>query len=161
VIDVRPKKPSESKIEMTDIILPPQTNQHGTVFGGEVMSYIDRIGCIAAMRHAGKPVVTASFDSMDFLAPIHVGEAICLRAVVTWTGRTSMEVQVVVEGENIATGERRVTGVCFLTFVAVDEEGRPVPVPPLEPETEEEKFQFERAKERQEIRKKRRKRWHS
>lgn len=153
------KTPSESRTELTDIVLPPQTNQHGTIFGGEVMSYIDRVGSVTATRHAGHPVVTASFDSMDFLSPIHVGEAICLRGVVTWTGHTSMEVQVVVEGENIQTGERRVTGVCFLTFVAVDENGRPVPVPPLKPETEEEKFQYELAKNRQEARKQRRKGW--
>lgn len=153
---LKPKKPSESRTEMTDIILPAQTNVHGTIFGGEVMSYVDRIASIAASRHCGQPVVTASFDSLDFLAPIRLGEVIILRASVTWTGRTSMEVMVTVEGENTATGERRVTGVSFLTLVAVDGNGRPVPVPPVDPETEEEKYQFELAKERAAHRKRRR-----
>ncbi|MFC4766853.1 acyl-CoA thioesterase [Effusibacillus consociatus] len=139
---------------MTDIILPAQTNNHGTIFGGEVMSYVDRIASITASRHCGLPVVTASFDSLDFLSPIRLGEVIILNASVTWTGRTSMEVMVTIEAESLT--ERRVTGVSFLTFVAVDQNGRPIPVPPIEPETEEEKYQFELAKERAALRKRRR-----
>lgn len=154
---MEPKTPSQSRTELTDLVLPAQTNHHGTMFGGEVMSYVDRVACICASRHASAPVVTASFDSMDFLAPIRIGESINLRAVVTWTGRTSMETQVIVEGQNIYTGKRSVTGVCFLTYVAIDEHGKPIPVPPIQPETEEEMFQFERGKERAEQRKKRRK----
>lgn len=154
---MEPKTPSQSQTELTDLILPAQTNHHGTIFGGEVMSYVDRVACICASRHAGAPVVTASFDSLDFLAPIQVGESINLRAVVTWTGRTSMETQVIVEGENLYTGKRSVTGVCFLTYVAIGENGKPIPVPPIKPETEAEKLQFERGKERAAQRKKRRK----
>ncbi|GAX88812.1 acyl-CoA thioesterase [Effusibacillus lacus] len=153
---MKPKPPSESRTEMNDIILPAQTNNHGTIFGGEVMSYVDRIAAIAATRHCGKSVVTASFDSLDFLAPIRLGEIIILRASVTWTGRTSMEVMVTIEGENVERGERRVTGVSFLTFVAIDENGRPTEVPPILPETEEEKYQFELAKKRAAHRKRRR-----
>ncbi|WP_018130936.1 acyl-CoA thioesterase [Effusibacillus pohliae] len=155
-MSLKAKTPSESRTEMTDIILPAQTNNHGTIFGGEVMSYVDRIAAITASRHCGKPVVTASFDSLDFLAPIRLGEVIILRATVTWTGRTSMEVMVTIEGENPAKGERRVTGVSFLTMVAVDEQGRPVEVPPIQPETDEEKYQYELAKERAAQRKRRR-----
>lgn len=151
------RTPSNSQTTLTDVILPAQTNNHGTVFGGEVMSYVDRVASISASRHAGAPVVTASFDSFDFLAPIQVGEVIHLRATVTWTGRTSMEIQVIVEGENLYSGKRSVTGVCFLTFVAVDEDGRPIPVPPIKPETEAERLQYERGKERAQQRKKRRK----
>jgi acyl-CoA hydrolase len=153
---MKPKTPSESKTEATDIILPSQTNHHGTIFGGEVMSCVDRIGTIAAARHSGEAVVTASFDSMDFLSPIRLGEVIILRAAATWTGRTSMEVMVTIEGENTLTGERRMTGISFLTFVAVDEDGRPVPVPPLQPITEEERHQYELVKERAAQRKRRR-----
>lgn len=155
-MELTPKTPAESRTEMTDIILPAQTNIHGTIFGGEVMSYVDRVASIAAARHCGQAVVTASFDSLDFLAPIQLGEVIVLRASVTWTGRTSIEVMTTIESENLKTAERRVTGVSFLTFVAVNEQGRPVPVPPLQPETEEEKYQFELAKERANHRKRRR-----
>ncbi|BCJ87208.1 acyl-CoA thioesterase [Effusibacillus dendaii] len=155
-MSLTPKKPAESQVEMADIILPAQTNALGTIFGGEVMSYVDRIASIAASRHSGQSVVTASFDSLDFLSPIRLGEVILLRAVVTWTGRTSMEIMVTIEAENSRTGERRVTGVSFLTFVAVDHAGRPVEVPPLEPETDAEKYQFELAKDRAAHRKQRR-----
>lgn len=153
---MKPKTPSESQTTLTDLILPAQANHHGTAFGGEVMSYVDRVASISASRHASAPVVTASFDSLDFLAPIRVGEVIHLRAVVTWTGRTSMETQVIVEGENMYSGKRSVTGICFLTYVAVDENGRPIPVPPIEPETEAERLQYERGSERAAQRKKRR-----
>jgi acyl-CoA hydrolase len=155
-MNLQPKKPSESRSQMTDIILPAQTNNHGTIFGGEVMSYVDRIASITAMRHSGLPVVTASFDSLDFLSPIRLGEMIILNASVTWTGRTSMEIMVTIEAENPRKQERRVTGVSFLTFVAVDENGRPIPIPPIEPETDEEKYQYELAKERAQLRKRRR-----
>lgn len=141
---------------MTDIVLPAQTNNYGTIFGGEVMSYVDRIASVTAWRHCGQPVVTASFDSLDFLSPIRQGEVIILNSAITWTGRTSMEIMVTIEAENPRLDERRVTGVSFLTFVAVDENGRPVPVPPIEPETDEEKYQFELAKERATQRKRRR-----
>lgn len=155
-MELRAKTPSESRTELTDIILPAQTNTHGTLFGGEVMSYVDRVASIAGSRHCAQPVVTASFDSLDFLAPIQLGEVIILRASVTWTGRTSMEIMTTIEAENVLTGERKVTGVSFSTFVAIDENGRPVPVPPLKPETEEEKYQYELAKERTAHRKRRR-----
>src|SRR5690625_3514594 len=112
------KTPAESYTELTDHVLPAQANAHGTIFGGEVMSYADRVGAICAARHARSLVVTASSERLDFLSPIKTGEAIIVKARVTWTGRTSMEVRVLIEGENVRTGERRQTGVCFLTFVA-------------------------------------------
>lgn len=153
---MKPKTPSESRTELTDIVLPAQTNYLGTIFGGEVMSYVDRVAAICAHRHARHEVVTASFDSLDFLAPIKIGHAIIIHGVVTWTGRSSMEIQVTIEGEDLKTGKRHVTGVSFLTFVAIDEDGKPVPIPPIQPETEEEQFQYERAQERAELRRKRR-----
>lgn len=123
------------------------------------MAYIDKIACIAAMRHCRKPVVTASSDSVDFLAPIKAGEAIYLEAYVTWAHRTSMEVFVKVEAENLLTGERRVTAHAYLTFVALDESGKPTSVPAVIPETEEEKQQYRDAEERYMLRKKRKQRW--
>ncbi|PTX59965.1 acyl-CoA hydrolase [Melghirimyces profundicolus] len=157
---MKQKSAAESKTELTDIILPPQTNHHGTIFGGEVMSYIDRVAVICASRHANAPVVTASFDSMDFLSPLKVGECIILSAIVRWVGKSSMEVQVIVEGEDLVNGTRHITGVCFVTMVAVNKEGKAIDVPPLKLNTEEEHFQFERGKERALRRKRRRKGYH-
>lgn len=96
-----------SRTIMTQIVFPSDTNSYGTMFGGKVMEYIDKIAAIASMRHARKPVVTASSDSLDFLAPIRLGEAIELEAFVTWTHRSSMEVYVKVKSENLLTGEQR------------------------------------------------------
>lgn len=150
------KPMSASRTYMTDIVLPPDTNHHGTIFGGHVMAYIDKIASVAAMRHCRLPVVTASTDSLDFLNPIRLGHAICLEAFVTWTHKTSMEVYVQVESEDLLTGERRLTATSYLTFVAVDKNGKAIPVPPVYPETDEEKFHFETAQERYRIRKERR-----
>lgn len=143
---------SQSRTYLTDLVFPPDTNHHHTIFGGKVMAYVDKIACIAAMRHCRKPVVTASSDSFDFLAPIKTGEAINLQAYVTWTHRTSMEVFVKVESENLLTGEKRMTARAYLTMIALDESGRPTPVPAVIPETEEEKRQHEQAKKRFELR---------
>jgi len=148
---------SESRTCMTDLVFPPDTNHHHTIFGGKVMAYVDKIACIAAMRHCRKPVVTVSSDHFDFLAPIKTGEAIILEAVVTWVHNTSMEVFVKTEAENLLTGERRLTSRAYLTFIALDEKGNPTPVPKVIPETDEEKQQYEQAKERYLARIKRRK----
>ncbi|KAB8136757.1 acyl-CoA thioesterase [Gracilibacillus oryzae] len=138
-------------------VFPPDTNNHGTLFGGKLMSDIDDIASISAMRHARSPVVTASTDSVDFLVPIHTNQSVCLQSCVTWTGTSSMEVFVKVLAENLITGERVIAATAFLTFVAVDEKGGPVPVSKVIPETEEEKYLYETAKIRVEARKKRRK----
>ncbi|MCL6625828.1 acyl-CoA thioesterase [Alicyclobacillus shizuokensis] len=144
-----------SRTTLTDLILPPDTNNLGTMFGGRVMAYVDKVGSVAAMRHSRRPVVTASSDSLDFLEPIRVGQAILIEAFVTWTHRTSMEVHVKVESENLVTGEIKLTATSFLTFVALGPDGRPTPVPPVIPETEEEKWLYETAPERYEARKRR------
>jgi len=141
-----------SRSVVSDIIFPSDTNYHGTMFGGVVMQYIDKIATIASMRHSRRGVVTASSDSLDFLAPVKVGEAILLEAFVSWTHRSSMEVYVKVESENLFTGERKTTATSFLTFVALDEHGKPTPVPGVLPETDEEKRLYDSAKERYEAR---------
>jgi acyl-CoA hydrolase len=141
---------------MTELVFPTDTNHHGTMFGGTLMKYIDKISAIAAMRHCSKPVVTASTDSLDFLTPIRLGEAVELEAFVTSTHRSSMEVYVVVRAENLFTGDRRVTCTAFSTFVAVDENGKPIAVPPVVPENEAEQRLFDSAPDRYELRKKRR-----
>ncbi|MBD0383127.1 acyl-CoA thioesterase [Paenibacillus sedimenti] len=142
-----------SRTVLTEIILPADTNYHHTVFGGRVMQYIDKVATIASMRHSRKGVVTASSDSLDFFAPVKLGEAIQLEAFVTWTHRSSMEVYVKVESENLLTGEKKTTATSYLTFVALDETGQPCPVPAIIPETEEEKRLFETAEARYEARK--------
>ncbi|CAM3867727.1 acyl-CoA thioesterase [Cohnella lubricantis] len=146
----------QSRSIQTLLVFPADTNYHGTMFGGKLMQYIDEICVIAAMRHSNSRVVTASTDSLDFMTPIRMNEAVELEAFVTWTHRTSMEVYCVVRSENLLTGERRPTVTAFCTFVAVNEEGKPTEVPPVYPETEEERKLFESAPERHVQRKLRR-----
>lgn len=150
------KKASESLTLKTSIILPPDTNNLGTIFGGKVMSYIDEIAALSALRHCRMSVTTASTDSVDFLHPIKTDQAICLESFVTWTHKTSMEVFVKIIGENLHTGERILCSTAFLTFVALDSGGTPQPVPPVIPETDIEKRLHETAPERARYRKERR-----
>lgn len=150
-------KPSTNSLAVkTAHVLPPDTNTHGTLFGGRLMSYIDDVAAIAAVRHARKPVVTASMDSLDFLSPVKEGDSICVEAFVTWTHHTSMEVFVKAVTENLLTGERKVCTTAFLTFVAIDENGRPVPVPAVYPESTQEKELHEGAPKRAKLRNNRR-----
>ncbi|MED2972450.1 acyl-CoA thioesterase [Fictibacillus sp. B-59209] len=151
------KKCRDSFVVKTSIVLPPDTNNHGTLFGGKLMAYIDDVASIAAMRHSRRNTVTASTDSVDFLHPIHVSHAVCLEAFVTYAGRTSMEVFVKVIAEDLLSGERNVCALSFLTMVAVDQDGKPTHVPKVIPETNEEKGLFNSAAERATNRKKRRK----
>ncbi|MFO1442588.1 acyl-CoA thioesterase [Bacillus sp. Bva_UNVM-123] len=146
----------ESFIVKTSIVLPPDTNSHGTLFGGKLMAYIDDVASISAMRHARKNTVTASTDSVDFLHPIHQGNAVYVESFVTYTGRTSMEVFVKVIAEDLLSGEKNLCAMSFLTMVAIDENGKPTPVPAVIPETDEEKSLYNSAKERADIRKRRR-----
>ena len=150
------KKARESFATKTSIILPPDTNNHGTIFGGKTMSHIDEVAGLSAMRHARMSVVTASTDSVDFLHPIKRGQAICVEAFVTWTNNTSMEVFVKVLGENLYTGEQLTCTTAFLTFVALGSDGKPHPVPPVIPESGVEKRLHETAPERAKLRRERR-----
>ncbi|MBL0386520.1 acyl-CoA thioesterase [Tumebacillus sp. ITR2] len=151
-----PKRMVESRAVKASIVLPPDTNNHNTMFGGKVMSYIDDIAAISAMRHCRQRVVTASTDSVDFLHPIRLGDSICLESFVTWTHKTSMEVFVKVTAEDLMTGHRAICATSFLTFVALDPDNRPIVVPPVFPESEEEKFLHDSAPARNEIRRERR-----
>ncbi|WP_051633615.1 acyl-CoA thioesterase [Bacillus sp. UNC41MFS5] len=150
------KSCSESKTIQTDGVLPNDTNPHQTLFGGALMSRIDRVAGIAAIKHSGKPTVTASTDSVDFLHPITLEDAVTLEAFVTWTGTTSMEVFVKVTADNFFTKESRVAATSFLTFVSLDKEGHPAPVPSVYPETEEEHYLFDTGEARSIARKLRR-----
>ncbi|MGY0693335.1 acyl-CoA thioesterase [Virgibacillus sp. FSP13] len=149
------RKPCSNSLAVkTSHVLPPDTNNHGTLFGGKLMAHIDDVAALAAVRHARLPVVTASMDSVDFLSPVKEGDSICVEAFVTWTHNTSMEVFVKAVTESLLSGEREVCTTAFLTFVAVDENGSPVPVPDVYPETEQEKQLHKYASERAAQRKK-------
>src|SRR6185437_6370063 len=129
---------SESQSEMTELILPNDTNLMGSLLGGRLMHFIDLVGAMAAYRHARAQVVTASMDHIDFLAPVHVGDLLILMSSVNRAFRTSMEVGVRVQVENTVAGTTRHVATAYLTFVAVDAQGHPIPVPPLAVETAEE-----------------------
>jgi acyl-CoA hydrolase len=142
------KTPSETAVEMREMVMPHHTNPQNTVFGGTVMSWIDIAAAMVAARHCGKPVVTVHIDDIDFIAPIKVGYHVLIQASLNYVGNTSMIVGVKVTSENPYSGERRTTTRAYLTFVALDDLGKPVHVPPLKPETEDELRRFENAKKR-------------
>ena len=127
-----PKKPESSVSVVSELMMPHQVNNLGHVFGGELLSMVDRAAAVTAMRHAGRPSVTVSIDRVDFVEPIFAGELVTCTARINFVGRTSMEVGVRVEAENLLTGRRRHTNTCLLTFVAIDENHRPCPVPQLD-----------------------------
>lgn len=138
----------ESQHETSELMMPEHANNMGHVFGGVVLSMMDKCAAIAAFRHSRSSVVTASIDRVDFRQPIHPGDLVVMKASVNYAGRTSMEVGVRVEAEELLTGRRRHTNSCYLTFVAVDRNGRPIAVPEVLPETEDEKRRFAAAMER-------------
>jgi acyl-CoA hydrolase len=138
--------------EYCELALPIDANLLGNVLGGKVMHLVDVAGAMAALRHARRPVVTAAVDSMHFLHPVHINELIVLHSSVNRAFRTSMEVGVKVETENLLTGKRVHTCSAYLTFVALDDEGKATPIPPVLPETEIEKRRYREADERRENR---------
>jgi len=152
------RRPGDSASETTQLVLPHHANVHGTVLGGTVMHWIDLTAAIVANRHSRRPVVTAAIDEMSFLAPILVGELALLRGRITLVDRSSMEIRVDVESENLLTGARRHTSTAFVTFVALDPATRrPTPVPPLVFDTDEERLEHAQAVERRRLRLERRK----
>ena len=149
---MEPKPVRESISEYSELALPNDANGLGNVLGGKVMHLVDLAGALAAMRHARMPVVTASIDYMNFLHPVRIGQLILLRSSVNRVFRTSMEVGVKVWVENLMTGLRLHTSSAYLTFVAIDREGKAVPIPPVIPETEDELRRYRQAGERREYR---------
>lgn len=138
----------ESQHETSEIMMPGHANNLGHVFGGVVLGMMDKTAAVAAIRHARTSCVTASIDRVDFREPIHLGDLVVMHASVNYVGRTSMEVGVRVEAEDLQTGKRRHTNSCYLTFVAVDRNGRPIEVPDLKPESPEEIRRYHAAVER-------------
>ena len=150
--DIKSKPVSSSQVVMTQLVLPSHTNALDTVFGGTIMSWIDIAAAIAAQRHSNKAVVTASMDQLNFIAPVKKGWVVNLKASVNFVSRTSMEIGVKVEAENPLTSEMFHTASAYMTFVALDGNGRPTAVPGLELATDEEKRRFAAAKKRRELR---------
>jgi acyl-CoA hydrolase len=137
---------------MVQVVLPNDANPHGTVLGGTVMHWMDLAAAMAAHRHARCPVVTASVDSITFLAPIRMGHVAILKSRLTFAGKTSMEVKVDVDSEDPDSGKRHHTSTAYFTFVAVDKSGNPCEVPPLLVESDEEREEMSRAEERRKLR---------
>lgn len=146
------KAVSESRIEATYVVTPPDVNYLGNLAGGTLMHWMDLTAVIAAGRHANAVVVTASVDSLEFRQPIKLGEIVIIKASVNRAFKSSMEVGVKVLSENVITGERKVCNRAYFTFVAVDENLRPIKVPEVIPETEDEKRRYEKAEVRRQIR---------
>ena len=143
---------ADSQVTLSQQMMPSDANPLGNVHGGHIMKLVDEAGGLAAMRHARRPVVTVAVDSISFLSPVKVGHLLTLRSAVNWVGKTSIEVGVRVEAENPITGEITHTNSAFAVYVALDDEGRPCPVPPLILESEDEKRRWMQAEARQEIR---------
>jgi len=146
------QSPDESASEIAELMMPGDVNNLGHVFGGVVLSMVDRAAAVTAMRHSRQPCVTVSINQVDFKEPIYTGEFVTCSARVHYVGRTSMEIGVRVVAEHPITGRRRNTNDCFLTFVAIDEHSRPAPVPGLKLVTDEDKERFENCKRRRENR---------
>lgn len=146
---------AQSRVALSNVMGPQDTNLHGNVHGGVIMKMVDEVGALAAVRHARMPVVTIVIDSMTFLEPIRVGNLVTCTAELTWVGRTSIEVRVEVKAENPLTGTETTTNSAYLVYVALSPDGRPAPVPALIYETDEERTRAAQAEARQAHRKQR------
>ena len=141
-----------SKQTMTYLAAPNDVNLRGSLFGGVILALVDKIAYVSATRHAGCPTVTASFDQVDFRSPIEIGEIVTLYASVNYAGKTSMEIGVRVMAESVSGGEPRHTNSCYVTMVALDDEGRPKAVPKLVLEDESEYRRYQDAVQRRKAR---------
>ena len=146
------KRISESRVTLTQVMNVTDANVLGNVHGGLLMKVSDEAGGIAAARHACRPAVTVTVDSMTFHSPVHIGNLVTFSAEVSWVGRTSIETRVVVTAENVLTGEVTHTNSAYFVYVALGEDGFPTPVPPLICETDEERARYARGEARRERR---------
>ena len=143
------KHPKDSYVTVTRMMMPMDANASGNVFGGTILGLIEETAWLAAIKHARCNLVTASIDRMDFLAPVQIGQMLRLEASVNYVHTTSMEVGVRVEAEGPFTGEVRHTGTCFLTYVGLGKDHKPMVLPSLVPESDEEKRRYIEAEQRQ------------
>jgi acyl-CoA hydrolase len=150
----RAPSPAEDggRVVLAQVMLPTDANAQGNVHGGTLMKLADTAGAIAAMRHAHRRLVTVMMDSMTFEYPVSVGDLVLLESRVTWVGRTSIEVEVSIDAEDVVRGDRRRTSTAYFVYVGLDEHDRPSPVPPFEPRTDEERARFAQAQARRQFR---------
>lgn len=141
-----------SQATLTQLMSPQDANLWGNVFGGVILALVDKVAWVSAARHCENPCVTASFDQVDFRSPIDIGEVVTLSASINTVGRTSMEIGVRVEAESVHGAVRRHTNSCYVTMVAIDEDNRPIPVPRLGLETEEQYRRYQDAEARRRAR---------
>ncbi len=146
------KTPTDSRATMSEVVLPNDTNPYGSMFGGRLLSIMDKCAAISAMRHAATVCVTVSVDSVEFTSPILLGEVVIIEAWVNRVFATSLEVEIEVKAENLLKKQQRQCNRAYFTFVAVDEHGTPTPVDPIYPETDLEKKRYENAAMRRELR---------
>lgn len=153
---MRAQKPmGEATAVLSQVMMPKDASHYGNIHGGVIMKLIDEVAFVVASRHSRRNVVTASIDSLSFKNPVHTGDVVILKAQINYVGTTSMEIEVNVTTERLKTGQILPVATAYLTMVALDEEGHPVEVPQLVPQTEEEKRKYEEAKLRREERLKR------
>lgn len=150
------RRVSDSRITLTQAMGVTEANVLGNVHGGVIMKLCDEAGGTAAIKHARRPVVTVAVDSMSFHSPVHIGNLLTVKAEVTWVGRTSLETRLVVTSEDIVSGRVTHTNTAYYVYVALDEDGNTVEVPPLICETDEEKRLWEEGAARQALRLERR-----
>ncbi len=146
------KHPRESLVSMTELVLPNDTNTLNNLMGGRLMHWMDIVSAIAGQKHSNSTVVTASVDNISFRSPIQLGNVVTLRAKVTRAFTSSIEIRIDVEAENIPEGKKVASNTAYFTFVAVDKDGKPVEVPEIEPETEEERALYDGALRRRQLR---------
>ncbi|MGD2094020.1 MAG: acyl-CoA thioesterase [Phycisphaerales bacterium] len=152
-MDEKGKHPKDSAVVTRYLLMPQQANPHGTAFGGAIVAWIDMVAAMVAQRHCGKEVVTAGIDSLIFKEPIRIGDHVILKASINYVGTSSMEIGVQVSREDPYTGKQVIATTAHLTFVALDDNKKPTDVPPILPETEQEKKRYENAKIRVQTRK--------
>jgi uncharacterized protein (TIGR00369 family) len=138
----------ESEVTLAQVMLPSDANSQGNVHGGTIMKLVDTAGGIAAIRHARRRVVTVIMDSMTFVQPVYVGDLVTVRARLTWVGTSSMEAEVRVAAEDVPTGRITHTSTAYLVYVALDDDGKPCPVPPLHLSTDAERTAWKQAEAR-------------
>lgn len=151
-VDRPKKKVRDSSLVTSYLMMPQDANPHGNVYGGTIMRDVDGVAAAVAERHCRTNTVTASIDRMDFIKPVYVGNLLTIKASINCVGETSMEIGVRIEAENLATGQVVHTGSCYLTYVALDRDGKPTVVPDVELETEDERRRYSEAQERRKIR---------
>lgn len=138
----------ESRVFRSSRVFPNDFNNHNTLFGGRLLSDMDQVASISAAKHSRRECVTASVDTVEFLQPIRPEESVTFESFVIWTGTSSMEVFIKVHAENLRTGGSKIAAIAYFTFIAMDDTGKPVKIPQVVPETMEERYLFEKSKQK-------------